>query len=76
MFTRKKTVAVTLIGLYFASRGRVVRLTCRDLILVQIILFESSLLIEGIKLPFLEKGLELLSDCVGKKLTSEARVDA
>ena len=62
---RGRIVAVTLVGLYFAGRGRVVAVTCRDPILVRIVLLESSLAIEGIKLPFLERGLELLSDCVG-----------
>ena len=72
-FTRGRIVALTLAGLYFAGRGRVVAVTCRDPILVQIILLESSPAIEGIKLPFLERGLELLSDCVGQELTWEAQ---
>ena len=63
---------MTLAGLYFAGRGRVVAVTCRDPILVQIVLLESSPEIEGIKLPFSERGLELLSDCVGQELTWEA----
>ena len=65
--TRGRIVAVTLAGLYFASRGRVVAVTCRDPILVQIVLLESSPAIEGIKLPFPERGLELLSDCIGQE---------
>ena len=64
---------VTLTGLYYAGRGRVLAVTCRDPILVRIILLESSSTIEGIKLPFPERGLELLSDCVGKELTWEAK---
>ena len=56
-----RIVAVTLAGLYFVGRGRVVAVTCRDPILVQIVLLESSPAIEGIKLPFPERGLELLS---------------
>ena len=71
--TRGRIVAVTLAGLYFASRGRVVAVTCRDPILVRIVLLRSSLAIEGIKLPFPERGLELLSDCVGQELTWEAQ---
>ena len=67
--TRGRIVAVTLAGLYFAGRGRVVAVTCRDPILVRIVLLESSPTIEGIKLPFPERGLELLSDCVGHELT-------
>ena len=70
--TRGRIVAVTLAGLYFVGRGRVVAVTCRDPILVRIILFKSSSTIEGIKLPFPEKGLELLSDCIGEELTWEA----
>ena len=70
--TRGRIVAVTLVGLYFAGRGRVVAVTCRDPILVRIVLLESSPAIEGIKLLFLERGLELLSDCVGQELTWEA----
>ena len=71
--TRGRIVAVTLAGLYFAGRGRVVAVTCRDLILVRIVLLELSSTIEGIKLLFLERGLELLSDCVGEELTWEAK---
>ena len=63
-----RIVAMTLIDLYFASRGRVLRGTCRDPILVQIVFLELSPSIEEIKLPFLEKGLELLSDYVGEEL--------
>ena len=71
--TRGRIVEVTLAGLYFAGRGRVVTVTCRDLILVCIILLESSPTIEGVKLPFSKRGLELLSDCVGEEITSEAQ---
>ena len=67
-----RIIAVILAGLYFAGRGRVVAVTCRDPILVRIILLESCPAIEGIKLPFPERGLELLSDCVGQELTWEA----
>ena len=63
---------MTLAGLYFAGRGRVVAVTCRDPILVRIVLLESSPAIEGIKLPFPEE-LELLSNCVGQELTWEAQ---
>ena len=69
MIIRGRIVVVTLAGLYFAGRGRVVAVTCRDPILIHIVLLESSLTIEGIKLPFPERGLELLSDCVGEELT-------
>ena len=71
--TRGRIVAVTLKGLYFAGRGRVVAVTCRDPILVRIVLLESSPTIEGIKLPFPERELELLSDCFGEELTWEAK---
>ena len=71
--TRGRIVAVTLAGLYFVGQGRVVPITCRDLILVQIVLLESSPTIEGIKLPFPERGLELLSECVREELTWEAQ---
>ena len=71
--TRGRIVAVTLAGLYFAGRGRVVAVTCRDPILVHIVLLESSPTIEGVKLPFPERGLELLSDCVGEEITWEAQ---
>ena len=73
MITCGRIVAVTLASLYFAGRGRVVAVTCRDPILVRIVLLESSSAIEGIKLPFPERGLELLSDCVGQELTWEAQ---
>ena len=71
--TRRRIVAVTFAGLYYAGRGRVVAVTCRDPILVRIVLLESSPTIEGIKLLFPERGLELLSDCVGEELTWEAK---
>ena len=71
--TRGRIIEVTLAGLYFAGRGRVVAVTCRDPVLVRIVLLELSPAIEGIKLPFLERGLELLSDCVGQELTWEAQ---
>ena len=68
-----RIVVVTLVGLYYAGRGRVVAVTCRDPILVHIVLLESSPTIEGIKLPFPERRLELLNDCVGEELTWEAK---
>ena len=68
-----RIVAVTLVGLYFAGQGRVVAITCRDSILVRIVLLKSSPTIEGIKLPFSERGLELLSDCIGEELTWKAQ---
>ena len=71
--TRGRIVVVTLAGLYFAGRGRVVVVTCRDPIFVRIVLLESSPTIEGVKLPFPERGLELLSDCVGEEITWEAQ---
>ena len=71
--TRGRIVAVTLACLYFVRRGKVVAVTCRDLILVRIVLLESSPTIEGIKLPFAERGLELLSDCIGEELIWEAQ---
>ena len=71
--TRGRIVAVTLAGLYYVGRGRVVAVTCRDPILVRIVLLELSPTIEGIKLPFPERGLELLSNCVGEELTWEAK---
>ena len=71
--TRGRIVTVTLAGLYFAGRGQVVAVTCRDPILVQIVLLGSSPAIEGIKLPFPERGLELLSNCIGQELIWEAQ---
>ena len=71
--TRGRIVAVTLASLYYAGRGRVVAVTCKDPILVRIVLLELSPAIEGIKLPFPERRLELLSDCVGEELTWEAK---
>ena len=71
--THGRIVAVTLAGLYYAGRGRVLVVTCRDLILVLIVLLKSSPAIEGIKLTFPERGLELLSDYVGEELNWEAK---
>ena len=65
-------MALTLAGLYYVGRGRVVRVTCRDPILVRIVLLGTSLAIEGTRLPFPERGLELLCDCVGHELIWEA----
>ena len=73
MITRGRMVAMTLAGLYFAGRGRIVAVTSRDLILIRIVLLESSPLIEGIKLPFPKRGLELLCDCIGEELAWEAQ---
>ena len=70
---RGRIVAMTLAGLSFVGRGRVVAVTCRDPILVRIVLLESSPTIKGIKLPFPKRGLELLSDCIGEELTWEAQ---
>ena len=42
-------------------------------ILVQIVLLQSSPLIEGINLPFSERGLELISKCVREELNWEAQ---
>ena len=60
-------------GRWTITRGRVVAVTCRDPILVRIVLLESSPSIEGIKLSFPERGLELLNDCVEEELTGEAQ---
>ena len=73
MITRGRIVAVTLASLYFAGLGRVVAVTCRDPILVRIVLLESSSAIEVIKLPFPERRLELLSNYVEQELTWEAQ---
>ena len=53
--------------------GRIVRVTCRDPILVRIVLLDTSPAIEGTRLPFPERGLELLCDCVGQELIWEAQ---
>ena len=71
--SRERIIVVTLAILYFATRGRVVWITCKDPILVQIFLLESSPSIEGIKLPFPERELELLSNYVGEELTWKAQ---
>ena len=60
-----REVALTLAGLYYVGCGRVVRVTCRDPILVRIVLLDTSPAIEGTRLPFPERGLELLCDCIG-----------
>ena len=54
------------------GRGRVVRVTCWDPILVRIVLLDTSPAIEGTRLPFPERGLELPCDCVGQELIWEA----
>ena len=48
--------------------GRVVQITCGNPNLVKIVFLDTSPAIEGIRLPFPEKGLELLWDCVGQEL--------
>ena len=55
----RRTVALTFVGLYFVEHGPiVVKITFKDPILVKILFFESSLSIQGLKLPFSERGLE------------------
>ena len=71
--TRGREVALILTGLYYVGSRRVVQITCRDPILVRIVLVDTSLAIQGTRLPFLERGFELLSDCVGDKLIWEAQ---
>ena len=66
--TRDRDVALTRTCLYFVGRKRIVGLICRDRILVRIVLLESSPSIQGIKLPFPERRLEFLCDCIGKEL--------
>ena len=66
-------MALTLAGLYYVGRGRVVRVTCRDSILVRIVLLDTSPAIEDTRLPFPERGLELLCDCMGQELIWEAQ---
>ena len=60
-----REVVLILAGLYYVGRGRVVRVTCWDPIFVRIVLLDTSPAIQGTRLPFPEKGLELLCDCVG-----------
>ena len=55
------------------GRGRVVRITCQNPILIRIVLLDTSLAIQGTILPFPERGLELLCDCVGQELIWEAQ---
>ena len=73
MITCGREVALTLVGLYYVGRGRVVRITCRDPILVRIVLLDTSPTTQGTRLPFLERRLELLCDCVGQELIWEAQ---
>ena len=67
--THGREVALTLTGLYYVECGRVVRITCRDPILIRIVLLDISLSIQGTRLPFPERRVELLCDCVGQELT-------
>ena len=71
--TRGREVALILAGLYCVGRGRVVRVTCRDPIFVRIALLDTSTAIQGTRLSFPERGLELLCDCVGQELIWEAQ---
>ena len=64
MITRDKEVVLTLARLYYVGRGKVVQITCRDPILVRVVLLDTSPAIQDTRLPFLERGFELLSDCV------------
>ena len=45
--TRDREVALTLVGLYYVGCGRVVQNTCRNPILVRIVLLDTSLAIQG-----------------------------
>ena len=71
--TCSREVALTLAGLYFAGCKRVVGNTCKDPILIRIVLLESSTSIHGIKLPSPEKELEFLCDCIGQEFIREAQ---
>ena len=71
--TRGREVSLTLAGLYYVGRGRVVRITCRDPILVRIVLLDTSLAIQGTRLLFPERGVELLCNWVGHELIWEAQ---
>ena len=70
--SRGREVTLTLAGLCYVGRERVVQITCRDPILVRIVLLDTSLAIQGTRLPFPKRGLELLCDCVGHELIWEA----
>ena len=63
-----REVALTLVRLYYVGRGRVVRITCPDPILVRIVLLDTSPAIEGTRLPFPKKKLELLGNCIRQDL--------
>ena len=71
--TRGREVALTLAGLYYVGHGRVVRVTCRDPILDRIVLLDTSSAIESTRLPFPERGLELLCNCIERELIWEAQ---
>ena len=73
MITCGREVVLTLVELYYVGRGRVVRITCREPILVRIVLLDTSPAIQGTRLLFFDKGFELLSDCVGEELIWEAQ---
>ena len=71
--TRGREVVLTLAGLYYVGRGRVVRVTCRDPILVRIVHLDTSPAIQGTRLPFPNRGLELLCDFIGQEFIWEAQ---
>ena len=73
MITHGRKVALTLAGLYYEGRGRIVQVTCQDPILVRIVLLDTSSTIQGTRLLFPERGLELLCDCVRQELNWEAQ---
>ena len=71
--TRGREVALILVGLYYVGRGRVVQITCRDPILVRIVLLNISPAIQGRRLSFPVTGVELLCDCIGQELIWKAQ---
>ena len=66
-------MVLMLVGLYYVGCKKVVRITCQDPILVNIVHLDTLAAIQGTRLPFLERGFELLCDCVGQELIWEAQ---
>jgi hypothetical protein len=64
-------VAITFLGLYYAGRGVISKILCRDPLLVEVKIIEVSPAIE-VEIPFPVGDLRRISQCAGREVIWEA----
>jgi hypothetical protein len=64
-------VAITFLGLYYAGRGVILKILCRDPLLVEVKIIEVSPAIE-VEIPFPIGDLRRISQCTGREVIWEA----